>query len=49
MSALADGEMRARMASAAREKSLGYTIGRNADETLAVYRRVMEERSDRAL
>ncbi|MEI6633806.1 MAG: glycosyltransferase family 4 protein [Chlamydiota bacterium] len=44
MGALAGGEARARMAEAARVKSLAFTVRANAEATLAVYRQVLEER-----
>jgi len=44
MAALAREETRARMAEAARRKSLAYTVEANAEATLAVYRLAMEER-----
>lgn len=47
MGLLADGAARGRMAEAAREKSLAFTVDRNAEETLAVYRHAQEERDAR--
>ncbi len=44
MAALADEERRARMGEAAREKSLAFSVGANAEATLAIYRRAAEER-----
>ena len=41
---LSDEGTRAPIAAAAREKSLGFTIERNAEGTLAVYRAIQEER-----
>ena len=45
MAVLAAAETRARMAEAARRKSLAFTVQANAEATLAVYRSAMEERS----
>jgi len=45
MDELADMAVIGKMSSAAREKSLAYTVRRNAEETLAVYRKIMEEKS----
>jgi len=44
MAACAEPAVRERMSVAARGKSRAYTIGRNAEETLAVYRTIKEER-----
>ncbi|MDD5556502.1 MAG: glycosyltransferase family 4 protein [bacterium] len=49
MRALGDRAARERMGAAARAKSLAYTVERNAGETLAVYRLVLEERHARAV
>ncbi|MCX6358042.1 MAG: glycosyltransferase family 4 protein, partial [Candidatus Aureabacteria bacterium] len=43
--ALTDAARRARLAGAARETSLAYTIDRNAGETLVVYTAILEERN----
>lgn len=45
MAALAGTEARARMAEAARRKSLAFTVEANAEATLEVYRQVREERN----
>lgn len=49
MCALAGKDNRARASAAARRKSLAFTVDRNAEETLAVYRALREERHGRAL
>lgn len=47
MGALAGAEARARMAGAARMKSLAFTVEANAEATLEVYRQVREEKDER--
>jgi len=49
IAALSDERARARLSAAARKKSLGFTVERNAEETLAVYRTIQEERHDDSL
>jgi UDP-glucose:(heptosyl)LPS alpha-1,3-glucosyltransferase len=49
ISALSDDDARAAASAAARKKSLSFTVDRNAEETLAIYRSLREERHGRAL
>ncbi len=44
IAALSDERARAPLSAAARKKSLGFTVERNAEETLAIYRAIEEER-----
>ncbi len=49
MATLADRDERERMALAAREKSLVYTMEKNAEETAGVYTKVLEEKKRRSI
>jgi len=46
---LSDEGTRAPLSAAARKKSIGFTVERNAEETLAVYRTIQEERHGHSL
>ncbi len=48
ISALSDTDIRAHASVAARKKSLAFTVDRNAEETLAIYGALQEERHGRA-
>jgi UDP-glucose:(heptosyl)LPS alpha-1,3-glucosyltransferase len=49
IAALSDEGIRAPLSAAARKKSLGFTVERNAEETVAVYRTIQEERHGHSL